>query len=58
MIKLPPGTAMEEEIAIFLGGSGLGIPQPGNYRIRAGYVLNKDFIAWSDFYEFTIEEKE
>ncbi len=58
LIKLPPKTAKEEQVAIFLGGSELGIPQPGNYRIRAGFVLNKDFITWSDFYEFTIEEEE
>ena len=58
MLKLSPGTAKEQEVAIFLGGSGLGIPRPGIYRMRAGYVLNKDFIAWSDFYEFTIEEEE
>jgi hypothetical protein len=57
-IKLPPSTAKEELVAIFLGGSGLGIPRPGNYRIRAGFVLNKHFITWSDFYEFTIEEEE
>jgi hypothetical protein len=59
MVKLPPGRTRDRDaVAMLLGGSELGIPRPGNYRMRAGFALNKDFITWSDFYEFTIEEEE